>query len=301
MTYPTDIDNLTRPNSSDPLNSPSHSDVHGEVADAVEAVETKLGTGASVPTTTGHVLTVTGPGATGYQAPTGGAPSGPAGGQLAGTYPNPSVAGSHSGSTHAATAAAAEAAAATYTDNEIATEAAARDAAIAAAIASLIDSSPGTLDTLNELAAALGDDPNFAASVTTALAGKQPLDSDLTAIAALTTTAFGRALLELANAAALRTAAGLVIGTDVPSQGAFDDHSARHEDGGADEISVQGLAGTPAALQTHLDDTTAHSAATIPFTPAGSIAATDVQAAIEEVAAEAGGGGNDDFLAYAFF
>lgn len=39
--------------------------------------------------------------------------------------------------------------------------------------------------------------------------GFQPLDSDLTAIAALSTTAFGRALLALADAAALRTAGGL--------------------------------------------------------------------------------------------
>lgn len=43
----------------------------------------------------------------------------------------------------------------------------------------------------------------------------QPLDSDLTAIAALSTTSFGRGLLALADAAALRTSAGVVIGTDV--------------------------------------------------------------------------------------
>jgi hypothetical protein len=44
-----------------------------------------------------------------------------------------------------------------------------------AAIASLIDSSPGALDTLNELAAALGDDANFSTTMTTALAGKLSL------------------------------------------------------------------------------------------------------------------------------
>lgn len=41
-----------------------------------------------------------------------------------------------------------------------------------AAVAALIDAAPGALDTLNELAAALGDDANFASTITTALAGK---------------------------------------------------------------------------------------------------------------------------------
>lgn len=39
----------------------------------------------------------------------------------------------------------------------------------------LVDSAPATLDTLNELAAALGDDPNFATTVTNALAAKASL------------------------------------------------------------------------------------------------------------------------------
>lgn len=43
---------------------------------------------------------------------------------------------------------------------------------VLAAIAALIDSSPAALDTLNELAAALGDDPNFATTMVNALAGK---------------------------------------------------------------------------------------------------------------------------------
>lgn len=57
------------------------------------------------------------------------------------------------------------------------------------AIASLIDSSPEALNTLNELAQALGNDPNFATTVTNALAGKQPLNALLTAWSNLTTDA----------------------------------------------------------------------------------------------------------------
>jgi phage-related tail fiber protein len=40
------------------------------------------------------------------------------------------------------------------------------------AVANLVDSAPGTLDTLNELAAALGDDPNFATTVATQIGNK---------------------------------------------------------------------------------------------------------------------------------
>ncbi|EPN3939043.1 prophage tail fiber N-terminal domain-containing protein, partial [Escherichia coli] len=53
-------------------------------------------------------------------------------------------------------------------------------------LAALVGSSPEVLDTLNELAAALGNDPNFATTITNALAGKQPLNDVLTAISALT-------------------------------------------------------------------------------------------------------------------
>jgi hypothetical protein len=48
-------------------------------------------------------------------------------------------------------------------------------AGVKAAIDALIAAAPGALDTLNELAAALGDDPNFATTVTNALAAKAPL------------------------------------------------------------------------------------------------------------------------------
>ena len=43
---------------------------------------------------------------------------------------------------------------------------------VQALLAAMVDSSPASLDTLNELAAALGDDPNFATTMINALAGK---------------------------------------------------------------------------------------------------------------------------------
>lgn len=56
---------------------------------------------------------------------------------------------------------------------------------VKAAIAALVASAPAGLDTLNELAAALGNDPNFVTTMTNALSGKQPQDAMLTAFSNL--------------------------------------------------------------------------------------------------------------------
>lgn len=61
---------------------------------------------------------------------------------------------------------AALASAQSYTDN---------------ALANLVDSAPGTLDTLNELAAALGDDANFSTTITNNLANKISFVADTSA------------------------------------------------------------------------------------------------------------------------
>lgn len=68
--FPTSIPALTNPTASDQLSSATvpHATQHANANDEIEALATKVGTGASTPTTVGDVLTVTGAGATAYQA-----------------------------------------------------------------------------------------------------------------------------------------------------------------------------------------------------------------------------------------
>ena len=89
---------------------------------------------------------------------------------------------------------------------------------VATAVANVIDSAPGALDTLNELAAALGDDANFSTTITNSIAAVQSdvdqneLDAD-NAIAlkldASAVSAFGLTLVDDADAATARTTLGL--------------------------------------------------------------------------------------------
>ncbi|EGK3629036.1 phage tail protein [Escherichia coli] len=88
---------------------------------------------------------------------------------------------------------------------------------VKSAIAAMVGSAPAALDTLNELAAALGNDPNFATTMLNALAGKQPLDNTLTHLS-------GKDVAGLLAYLGLGEAAKRNVGTganQIPDMGSF--------------------------------------------------------------------------------
>ncbi|MXD16398.1 phage tail protein, partial [Escherichia coli] len=80
---------------------------------------------------------------------------------------------------------------------------------VKSAIATMVGSAPAALDTLNELAAALGNDPNFATTMLNALAGKQPLDNTLTNLS-------GKDVAGLLSYLGLGEGSALPVGVPVP-------------------------------------------------------------------------------------
>lgn len=104
--------------------------------------------------------------------------------------------------------------------------------------------------------------------------------AEATAAAALTThTADTTAVHGIADTSALALTA------NHPTTATFNDHSARHENGGADEISLAGLDGTSNDLAAHLADTAdAHDASAISILDAANdFTATDVEGALAEL------------------
>lgn len=216
------------------------------------------------------------------------------GGELGGTWASPTVDASHSGSTHAAVQAAAEATAAAALSAHLTDTGDAHDAsAISVDSTTLSGTGTDVQASLEELDNLLDDHSarhENGGADEISIAGLDGTSTELAAHLADATDAH--------DASAISVDSTTLSGTGITVQASLeeldnllDDHSARHEDGGADEISIAGLSGTSAALQAHLDDAAdAHDASAISFTPNGSIASTDVQAAIQEVRDEAGGG-----------
>lgn len=83
---------------------------------------------------------------------------------------------------------------------------------VSAQIADLVNSSPAALDTLKELAEALGDDPTFAVTMTNALAGKErKFDSGTRMLFQQTAAPVGWTKITTHNDKALRVVSGSVV------------------------------------------------------------------------------------------
>lgn len=164
-------------------------------------------------------------------------------------------------------------------------------AAVNAAINGLLGGAPGALDTLNEIAAAIGDDADFAATIMAALGAKAGTSGELIVPGAF------RTALGLGTAATKDsgTSAGqLILGNDARLTDARTPtaHAASHASGGTDALTLaqSQITGLTAALTAKADDAatttaltgkqslTGHTAESLPMSVAGTLADVAVPA-----------------------
>lgn len=186
--FPASLDVLVNPQPNDSVEVVSHSAQHANANDAIEALESKVGADSSTdPNSLDYKVSALESGLNVDQK------SAIAGLLTSGTHGNITVFYDSADSKINLTA--------TYDDDEVVTAIAtaltagsgitksfndtlntitisvdtsliATQEYVNTAVSNLVDSAPGLLDTLNEIAAAIGDDANFATTITTALAAK---------------------------------------------------------------------------------------------------------------------------------
>ena len=123
---------------------------------------------------------------------------------------------------------------------------------VTTAISNLVNAAPSTLDTLNELAAALGDDPNFATTITNSIATKAPIASPtLTGTPAAPTATTGTNTTQIATTAFVQQEIGAIditLGTETTG------NYVATIAGTANEIEVSGSGSETAAVTIGLPD-----------------------------------------------
>jgi hypothetical protein len=232
--FPTSLDSLTNPQGTDSVLAVSHAAQHANANDAIEALEAKVGANNSAVTTsldyrvkTLETAALDTEGIQDIAAAliTNGShtnitvsysdDANPPRLNLVATYDDEEVMDAIATSLTAGTGIVK-----TYDDvaNTITvsvdTTAIATQSYVTTAISNLIDSSPALLDTLNEIAAAIGDDANFATTMSNALALKAPLASpELTGTPTAPTATAGTNTTQIATTAFASTASSSAVTT----------------------------------------------------------------------------------------